>query len=231
MHKGMSCRALHTHAAMCESSGTPDTAMQPDFSPSAERNKQPILEVLQRVLPPQGKALEIASGTGQHVVWFAQHLPQWEWQPTDMQRGALYNIDAYLDQTDLTNVWAPMQLSVMQDDWLPQGDTVDLVLCINMLHIAPWATCDALMRGAARVLAPEGRLITYGPYLEDGIPTTDTNLAFDASLRAHDPTHGLRRREDVQAVAATHGLRLQERVVMPANNLLLVFGRDGVARA
>lgn len=200
--------------------------MQPDFSPSAERNKQPILEVLQRLLPAQGRALEIASGTGQHVAWFAQHLPQWTWQPTDVQRGALYNIEAYANAADLANVQAALRLDVMQPQWLAEGETVDLVLCINMLHIAPWATCAALMRGAATVLKPEGLLITYGPYLEDEVPTTDSNRAFDASLRAHDPSHGLRRREDVQAVAQAHGLHLRERVAMPANNLLLVFARS-----
>lgn len=200
--------------------------MQPDFSPSAERNKQPILEVLQRLLPAQGRALEIASGTGQHVAWFAQHLPQWTWQPTDVQRGALYNIEAYANAADLANVQAALRLDVMQPQWLAEGGAVDLVLCINMLHIAPWATCAALMRGAATVLKPEGLLITYGPYLEDDVPTADSNRAFDASLRAHDPSHGLRRREDVQAVAQAHGLHLRERVAMPANNLLLVFARS-----
>lgn len=200
--------------------------MQPDFSPSAERNKQPILEVLQRVLPAQGRALEIASGTGQHVAWFAQHLPQWTWQPTDLQRGALYNIEAYANAADLGNVQAALRLDVMQPHWLAEGDTVDLVLCINMLHIAPWATCAALMQGAAHVLTPHGLLITYGPYLEDHVPTTESNRAFDASLRAHDPTHGLRRREDVEAVAHAHGLHLRERVAMPANNLMLIFARS-----
>lgn len=199
--------------------------MRPDFSPSAERNKQPILEVLQRLLPAQGRALEIASGTGQHVVWFAQHLPLWTWQPTDVQRGALYNIEAYANAAGLDNIDAAMRLDVMQTPWLPEGETVDLVLCINMLHIAPWATCAALMQGAAQALTPDGLLITYGPYLEDDVPTSESNHAFDASLRAHDPTHGLRRREEVQAVAQAHGLQLRERVSMPTNNLLLVFGR------
>lgn len=200
--------------------------MQPDFSPSAERNKQPILEVLQRVLPAQGRALEIASGTGQHVAWFAQHLPLWTWQPTDVQRGALFNIEAYANEAGLDNIDAAKRLDVMQPQWLADGDTVDLVLCINMLHIAPWATCAALMQGAAQVLQPNGLLITYGPYLEDHVPTSESNCAFDASLRAHDPSHGLRRREDVESTAQAHGLYLRERVAMPANNLLLVFARS-----
>lgn len=197
--------------------------MQPDFSPSAERNKQPILEVLQRLLPAQGRALEIASGTGQHVAWFAQHLPQWTWQPTDLQRGALYNIEAYANAADLANVQAALRLDVMQPQWLAEGDTVDLVLCINMLHIAPWAACTGLMQGSARHLAPQGLLLTYGPYLEDGVPTAESNLAFDQSLRAHDPTYGIRRREEIEQVAQQSGLRLVARHAMAANNLALVW--------
>ena len=197
---------------------------QPDYSPSAERNKQPILDILRSVVPARGEALEIASGTGQHVVWFAQHLPLWNWQPTDLHRGALYNIEAYVDQTELDNVYAPQPLNVMDANWLPDDDTVDLIVCINMLHIAPWATCAALMQGSARHLAPGGKLVTYGPYLEDGVPTAPSNLAFDQSLRAHDPTYGIRRREDLEEAAANAGLCLLERHAMAANNLLLVWG-------
>lgn len=197
---------------------------QPDCSPSAERNKQPLLEVLRSVLPARGEALEIASGTGQHVAWFAQHLPQWNWQPTDLHRGALYNIEAYTDQAELTNVYAPRQLNVMDTHWLPEGETVDLVLCINMLHIAPWDACAALMQGSARHLAPQGKLVTYGPYFEDGVPPADSNLAFDQSLRAHNPTHGIRQREAVEQEAQRAGLRLLARHAMAANNLALVWG-------
>lgn len=200
--------------------------MQPDFSPSAERNKQPILEVLQRLLPAQGRALEIASGTGQHVAWFAQHLPQWTWQPTDLQRGALYNIEAYANAADLANVQAALRLDVMQPQWLAEGDTVDLVLCINMLHIAPWATCAGLMQGAARHLADDGQLLVYGPFLEADVPTSPGNRAFDASLREQDPAWGLRQLDAVQAQARQVGLALHRRIAMPANNLLLVFRRE-----
>lgn len=200
---------------------------QPDFSPSAERNKQPILELLRAAVPAQGEALEIASGTGQHVAWFAKHMPLWNWQPTDLQQGALYSVEAYVDQEGLTNVYAPMVLNVQSESWLDGAQTVDLVMCINMLHIAPWATCAALMRGCARHLAPGGKLVTYGPYIEDGVPTAASNLAFDASLRAHDPSYGIRRREDVAQAAQQAGLRLAARHAMAANNLLLVFERTG----
>lgn len=200
---------------------------QPDFSPSAERNKQPILELLRATVPAHGEALEIASGTGQHVVWFAKHMPGWNWQPTDLHRGALYNIEAYVAQEDLTNVYAPMVLDVQSDSWLIDAQTVDLVVCINMLHIAPWSACAALMRGCARHLAPGGKLVTYGPYFEDGVPTAASNLAFDASLRAHAPRYGIRRREDVEQAAQNAGLRPVARHAMAANNLLLVFEQAG----
>jgi len=197
----------------------------PDFSPSAERNKQPILEVLQTVLPQSGHALEIASGTGQHVVWFARHLPQWTWQPTDGHRGALYNIAAHMDAAELENILAPLQLDVLKSPWPIGSQQVNLVLCINMLHISPWASCAALMQGCAKHLATNGLLITYGPYFEDGVEPTESNVAFNQSLRAHDPAWGIRKREEVESQALGAGLRMLSRHAMPSNNLLLVFGR------
>ena len=197
----------------------------PDFSPSAERNKQPILDVLRTYLPEQGSALEIASGTGQHVVWFAQHLPQWTWQPTDMHRGALYNIEVRANESDLANIHVAVELDVLAQPWPLQEETFDLVLCINMLHIAPWASCAALMQSSASLLQPGGLLVTYGPYFEDGVPPTPSNVAFDQSLRAHDPSWGIRRREDVEREANAAGLQMLARHEMPANNLMLVFRR------
>ena len=200
--------------------------MQPGFSPAAERNKQPILDVLRQVLPEYGSALEIASGTGQHVTWFAGGLPHWTWQPTDPQPQALASIAAWVAQQNLTQVRPPLPLDVMAPNWLPdEGARFDLIYCANMLHISPWATCAALMRGSARHLTPNGMLITYGPYLEDGVPTSTGNLSFDQSLRAQDPAWGIRRREDVEQEAARAGLRLSTRYAMPANNLLLVWVR------
>ncbi|WP_294764549.1 DUF938 domain-containing protein [uncultured Rhodoferax sp.] len=203
---------------------------QPDHSPSAERNKQPILEVLQALLPAQGRALEIASGTGQHVVWFAQHMPQWNWQPTEVHRGALYNIEVRATEADLANIELAAQLDVCREPWFAADSGLagpyDLVLCINMLHIAPWAACGALMRGAAQSLTPGGVLVTYGPYFEAGVVPTLSNLDFDQSLRAHDERFGIRQLADVQAQAALAGLALQARHALPANNLLLVWGRS-----
>ena len=208
---------------------------QPDHSPAADRNKQAILDVLLQVLPPQGKALEIASGTGQHVAWFAAGgsglscLSGWDWQPSDAQADGFASINAWVAQQAGRNVRAPLLLDVMAESWLSgtpdQARLFDMIYCANMLHIAPWATCTALMRGSAQHLAPDGLLITYGPYLEDSVHTSPSNLEFDHSLKERNSAWGLRRLEDVQAEAAVAGLKLQARHVMPANNLLLVWGR------
>ena len=198
---------------------------QPDHSPSAERNKQPILEVLQTFLPSQGTALEIASGTGQHVVWFAQNMPLWTWQPTEVHSGALYNIEVRATEADLANVNVALPLDVCKTPWQVEDTPFDLILCINMLHIAPWDACGALMRGAATHLAPGGKLVTYGPYFEAGVTPTPSNVDFDQSLRTHDPTWGIRQLDDVVQEAAASGLVLAARHTMPANNLLLVWER------
>jgi hypothetical protein len=197
---------------------------------AAERNSQPMLEVLRRVLPARGRALEIASGSGQHVAFFARHLPGWTWQPTDFDAANLPSIAAWCDGRDgaapLAQVAPPLRLDVLETPWpLPPDARFDAILCTNMLHIAPWAACAALMRGAAAHLADGGVLVTYGPYLEDEVPTAPSNLEFDAWLRRRDPASGLRRREAVEREAAAAGLVPRERVAMPANNLMLVFER------
>jgi SAM-dependent methyltransferase len=199
------------------------------FSPAADRNKQPILDVLLTLLPPTGHALEVASGTGQHAVWFTAALPGWTWQPTDFDADALPGIDARVAHEGTPRVHPARRLDVTTSPWLADAQAglalFDLVYAANMLHISPWATCAGLVQGAGRHLAPGGRLVTYGPYLEAGVPTSPGNLAFDQSLRASDPAWGLRRREDVQAQALQAGLRMTARHAMPANNLLLVFER------
>lgn len=197
-------------------------------SPAAERNQGPILAQLLALLPPAGAALEIASGTGQHAAHFASALPGWTWQPTDQQSTHFGSITGWAAQAGVGNVRAPLRLDVLQSPW-PSDDpafgtaSFDLIYCANMLHIAPWACCAGLLQGAARYLAPGGCLVTYGPYLEDGVPTAPGNLSFDASLRAQDPSWGIRRIDDVAAVAAQSGLRLTARYTLPANNLLLVW--------
>ncbi len=196
------------------------------LSPAAERNKRPILEVLRQVLPAQGRVLEIASGTGQHAAWFTAAMPGWRWQPTDFQADALPSIRAWAADTGSANLLEPLQLDVMAPGWPVDPEPFDGIYCANMLHIAPWPTCAALMQGAARHLTDEGALITYGPYLEDGVPTSPGNLAFDESLRRENSAWGIRRREDVEQEARQAGLTLSERHAMPANNLLLVWRRE-----
>ncbi|WP_428423190.1 DUF938 domain-containing protein [Methylibium sp.] len=200
-------------------------------SPAADRNKQHILELLLRTLPAQGVALEIASGTGQHAVHFAAGLPGWTWQPTDADDASLASISAYASDACPPGLRAPLRLDVTAADWPGAPRPVDALYCANLLHIAPWAACLGLMRGAARHLSPQGLLITYGPYLVDGERTAPSNLAFDADLRRRDPAWGLRRLEDVAAAADAAGLRLRERVSMPANNLVLLFERCNTAAA
>ena len=198
-------------------------------SPAADRNQQPILVQLQQVLPASGLALEIASGTGQHAVHFAAGLPDWTWQPSDPDADALASIAAWRAAARLPNLRPALRLDVMQPQW-PGVTPVDAIFCANMLHISPWPTCPALMRGAARHLTPHGRLIIYGPYLVDGVPTAASNLAFDADLRARNPAWGLRRLADVVQEARLAGLQLQTQTAMPANNLLLVFRRSASDR-
>lgn len=196
-------------------------------SPAADRNKQPILDVLRGMLPARGTALEIASGTGQHAAWFAAALPGWTWQPTDADASALPAIAAWASQAGLANVRPPLLLDVMAPQWPAQGppfaEPFDAIYCANMLHISPWATCAALMQGSAQHLAAGGVLVTYGPYLEDDVPTAPGNLSFDQDLRARNPAWGIRRLQDVAREAQRAGLMLRERHAMPANNLLLVF--------
>ena len=192
-------------------------------SPAAERNRAPILAELQRLLPAQGLALEIASGTGQHAAYFAAGLPGWRWLPTDGDARALASIAAWC--AGLANVLPAELLDVGAATWQAAPAQADAIYCANLLHIAPWAACAALMQGAARHLAPRGLLLLYGPYLVDGEPTAPGNTAFDADLRGRNPAWGLRRLSDVLQQAQAAGLHLRERVAMPANNLLLVLER------
>ena len=209
-------------------------------SPAAERNQAVILAELMRCLPAQGRLLEIASGTGQHAAYCAAALPGWHWQPSDPDAGALQSIAAWREQAAAPGLQPPLQLDVLQPQWsvepveslksLESRKEVepprwDAIFCANMLHIAPWACCAGLMRGAGRLLAADGHLITYGPYRVEGEATEPSNEAFDASLRSRDARWGLRWLHEVADEATTAGLALQRRVEMPANNLLLVFGR------
>ena len=193
-------------------------------SPSSARNREPLLAVLRRWLPPSGTVLEIASGLGEHAAWFAEALPGITWQPTDRSAEALDILRARRDATDLPNLAPPLVLNAAEPDGWPPVHA-DAIVCINMIHISPWAATMGLLAGAARVLPAGAPLILYGPYIEADLETAPSNLAFDADLRRRDPAWGLRELEAVTALAADHYLTLAERVAMPANNLCLLFRR------
>ncbi len=193
-------------------------------APATQRNREPILEVLRQVLPSHGRVLEIASGTGEHAVFFAAAFPALEWQPTDLDDDALQSIEAWRNDEGVTNVRPPLRLDVADPVW--PVEQVDAVVCINMIHISPWEATPALMQGAARVLPPGGPLVLYGPYLVPGRPTAPSNLEFDASLRARNPEWGLRDLAQVTAEARSHGLERERVVEMPSNNLTIVFRRS-----
>jgi SAM-dependent methyltransferase len=198
------------------------------FAPATERNREPILEALLKVLPERGLVLEVASGTGQHAVFFAGKLaearPDLVWQPSDPDPESLASIEAWRQEAELENVRPALKLDATKLDW--DVDHADAVVCINMIHIAPWAACAGLMRGAARLLDPGSPLVLYGPFCFDGAFTAPSNAVFDASLRASDPAWGVRDLVDVTALAGSFGLAREAVIDMPANNHVVVFRRE-----
>jgi SAM-dependent methyltransferase len=191
------------------------------YSPSAARNRAPILEVLRVHLGASDTVLEIASGTGEHVAHFATALPELRWQPSDPLPEHRASINAWA--AGLSNVLPALPLDATSIDWpIPR---VDAVLCINMIHIAPWATAEGLFVSAARILAPGGLLALYGPFRRTGVPMEPGNAALDADLRCRDPSWGLREIETVADHAAVNGFGLPAIKPMPANNTMLHFRR------
>jgi hypothetical protein len=193
------------------------------YAPAAQRNRAPILAVLQRVLPPTGVVLEIGSGTGEHAVFFATHLPHLTWQPTDPDEESRASIAAWREHAALPNLLPPLALDTTVEPW-PIA-RADAVLSINMIHIAPFAACEALLRGAAQRLPPGAPLILYGPFARGGHHTAPTNESFDRSLRARNPAWGVRDLEAVTRAATPSGLTLDEVVPMPASNLTVILRR------
>ncbi len=192
-------------------------------APATLRNRDAIAAILRDELPASGVVLEVASGSGEHAVHFAQNFPDLDWQPTDPDPAALASIAAWRGDADLPNLLSPLQLDAA-GDW--PATRVDAILCINMVHISPWEATLGLLRGAGALLPTGGLLYLYGPYLRDGVETAPSNLAFDASLRSRDPRWGIRAVEDVVAAAAAQGLRFDRLIEMPANNLSLLFRKD-----
>lgn len=192
--------------------------------PATGRNREPLLEVLQRVLPARGTLLEISAGSGQHAAFFAPHFPDLVWHPTDLEPDALRSIDAWAAGSGASNLRAAQRLDVTAWPW--PLDAADVVLNVNMIHIAPWECALALLRGAGMLLGPGGLLVMYGPYKIEGAHTAPSNARFDASLRARDPRWGVRDLDEVALVAATEGMELVEKVPMPANNFTVIFRRN-----
>jgi SAM-dependent methyltransferase len=203
------------------------------YAPAAARNREPIRDVLRRHLPQRGRVLEIASGTGEHVTFLAQSSdPGLVFQPSDADASARESIDAWTKALALSNVLPAVALDVTSPDW-PTSE-VDAVLCINMIHIAPWSAAESLVRGASHILKPNGMLYLYGPFRRGGRHTGPGNEAFDRELRNRDPAWGVRDLEAVVALAGANGFGTPSVETMPADNLSLVFrrvppatGRDG----
>lgn len=209
------------------------------FAPATQRNREPILKILQQVLPPTGTVLEVSSGTGEHAVFFAPRLSPRLWVPSDLSPVARASIAAWRDHTPAENLYPPIALDVRDSVWaieqpeLPEPlHTLDLqqhpvraIVNINMIHISPWSACLGLMAGAGRILPPGGLLYLYGPFKQGGVHTAPSNEAFDVSLRSQNAEWGVRDLEQVIAAAAAQALSLIEVYTMPANNLSVVFQR------
>ncbi|HVM21679.1 MAG TPA: DUF938 domain-containing protein [Sphingomicrobium sp.] len=192
-------------------------------APAALRNREPIGDVLSDWLPASGLVLEIASGTGEHAVYFAERFPNLEWQPSDIHADALASIAARRSGVSLGNLNPPLEIDASQPNW-PIA-RADVLLSINMVHISPWNSALGLLDGAQRLLRAGAPLILYGPWVSDGVETAASNRAFDADLRGRNPQWGLRRVEDFAAAARQRGIGLVETRPMPANNMMLLLHR------
>lgn len=193
------------------------------YAPATQRNREPIAKVLETELPASGTVLEIASGSGEHALYFAERFAHVTWVPSDRESDALASIAAYREESELPNLAAPLELSADQPDW--PIDHADAIFCANMIHISPWSATNGLLAGAGKVLSEGAPLILYGPFVEEGRETAPSNLDFDRSLKARDPEWGLRSLQVVAALAEKAGLLRSARYEMPANNLIVVFRR------
>ncbi|MFN6530492.1 DUF938 domain-containing protein [Nostoc sp. ChiSLP03a] len=213
---------------------TPQDARR-KYAPATERNREPILEVLLQVLPESGTILEIASGTGEHAVFFASKLKDYLWLPTDVNPQSRASIISWTEHNVCDNVYAPLELDAKEPVWAVENGGLDwlntkpivAIVNINMIHISPWSACLGLMAGAGRILKAGGILYLYGPFKQGGEHTAASNAAFDEYLRTENPEWGVRNLDDVIAVARAQNLILQQIYQMPANNLSVVFQRSG----
>lgn len=195
------------------------------FSPATQRNREPLLNVLARVLPESGRVLEIASGTGEHAVWFAPRFPGLHWQTSDPDPDLRQSIASHMAHADLS-LPRPLDIDVTRQDWGTADaplEKLDAIFCANMIHIAPWTAALGLLDGAARHLKSGGKLCLYGPYKREGAHTAPSNAAFDQSLRSQNPEWGIRDLEKVTEEAARRDLQASDLVEMPSNNLTVIF--------
>jgi hypothetical protein len=195
------------------------------YAPATQRNREPILEILLRVLPPQGNILEVASGTGEHAVFFAPHLAPRCWIPSDRDPQLRASIAAWRNYFQVTNLHLPLDIDATQSRWAIEDKAIEIqaLVNINMIHIAPWSACLGLMAGANRLLSSGGILYLYGPFKQGGKHTAPSNSTFDQFLRGQNSQWGVRDLDEVIAVAKNNNLELQETFAMPANNLSVVF--------
>jgi hypothetical protein len=206
------------------------------YAPATQRNREPILAILARVIPPQSNVLEIASGTGEHGVFFASQLESCRWIPSDPNPLSRESIVAWKKSRNIANLSLPLPIDVTQNNWTQQlegeiegkklkNQEIDAIININMIHISPWNACLGLISGAEKLLSPQGILYLYGPYKRNGKHTAPSNAIFDHSLRDRNPLWGIRDLEEVVETATAANLKLQEVINMPANNLSVIFSR------
>lgn len=194
------------------------------FAPATERNRDPVLAVLQDVLPPKGTVLEIASGTGEHAVYFAPRLRPRYWLPSEVNPLLQESILAWQEEFPSDVLYPPIEIDVMSENWWQGVEKKPCaIVCINLIHIASWSACEGLVQGAGALLASGGILYLYGPFKQEGVHTAASNAAFDESLQQQNPQWGVRNLEDVVSLGKAHHLELQDVIAMPANNLSVVL--------
>ena len=202
-----------------------DNRDRKQYAPATERNRQPILEVLQKFIPKKGNILEIASGTGEHACFFAPYFPNQQWIPSDPDRLLRLSIEAWRQDCTSNNLQMPLEINVSLPNLEEKIDpsAIAVIIAINLIHISPWSACQGLMKGAGKILPSGGILYLYGPYKQNGKHTAPSNEAFDQSLQFRNPDWGVRNLEDVVELAEKYQLILHKIIPMPANNLSLIF--------
>ncbi len=205
-----------------------DIELNKKYAPATQRNREPILEVLQSILSPHANILEIASGTGEHALFFASKCPQWRWIPSDIYPESLLSISAWRQDCPTNNLQPPLKLDMMDKNWYKPllKSNLDAIICINMIHISPWKACQGLMAGAEQILNTDGILYLYGPYQINQEHTAVSNQEFDQYLQSQNQEWGVRNLEDVSEIALQHNFKLEKTVSMPVNNLSVIFRKQ-----